>query len=214
MNSVLVLLVVLLTLLNFALLGYSRLRPLIRLSGLMGIILGIVPFWLHHQVFSWHTLVLSLGGILLKGVLIPLMLLRALQRIATQREIKPYVGYTFSVLYAMLATVVSFAAANAVPRSAFFPAPQLIGVSLAMLLCGLFLLVARRQAITQIIGYLILENGVYLFGVSLAVEQSWVVELGILLDLLVGIFIMGVVMHHIYREYENIDLGSLEELKL
>jgi hydrogenase-4 component E len=215
MNEVLVFLVVMLTLINFALLGYSRLLPLIRLTGLMGIILGIVPFWLHNQAFSWwHTLALSGGSILIKGVLIPFLLYRALQRVATQREIKPYVGYTFSVLYAMLATVVSFSVAESVPRSAFFPAPKFIGVSLAMMLCGLFLLVARRQAVTQIIGYLILENSVYLFGVSLEVEQSWVVELGILLDLLVGIFIMGVVMHHIYREFENIDLGSLEELKL
>jgi hydrogenase-4 component E len=127
---------------------------------------------------------------------------------------QPYVGYTFSVLYGILATVFSFAAAHEIPRSAFFPAPQLIGLSLTMMLCGLFLLVARRQAITQIIGYLVLENSVYLFGVSLAVEQAWVVELGVLLDLLVGIFIMGVVLHHIYREYDNIDLESLEELKL
>ncbi len=214
MNQTLVFLVVLLTLINFGLLGYSRLSAMIRLMGLMGLVLGILPFLLHHQSFSWHTLAIALGSLAIKGVMIPWLLFRALRGVAATREIKPYVGYTPSVLFAVMATIFSFAVAQQIPRTPSFPAPQLIAASIAMLLCGLFLLVARRQAITQIIGYLTLENSIYLFGVSLAVEQSWVVELGVLLDLLVGIFIMGVVIYHIYREFDNIDLQSLEELKL
>jgi hydrogenase-4 component E len=214
MNQTLVFLVVVLTLINFGLLGYSRLSAMIRLMGLMGLVLGILPFLLHHQSFSWHTLAIALGSLVIKGIMIPWLLFRALRGVAATREIKPYVEYTASVLFAVLATIFSFAVAHQIPRTPLFPAPQLIAASIAMLLCGLFLLVARRQAITQIIGYLTLENSIYLFGVSLAVEQSWVVELGVLLDLLVGIFVMGVVIYHIYREFDNIDLQSLEELKL
>ena len=78
---------------------------------------------------------------------------------------------------------------------------------------GLFLIVARTEALTQIIGYLVLENAIYSFGISLSATQSLLVEMGALLDLLVGVFIMGVVIYHINREFDSINTDSLETLK-
>jgi hydrogenase-4 component E len=78
---------------------------------------------------------------------------------------------------------------------------------------GLFLIIARRIALTQVIGYLVLENGIYAFGVSLSGSQSPLVEMGALLDLLVGIFVMGIVVYHINREFDSISTESLQELK-
>jgi hydrogenase-4 component E len=78
---------------------------------------------------------------------------------------------------------------------------------------GLFLIIARTLALTQIIGYLVLENAIYAFGISLSATQSFLVETGALLDLLVGVFIMGVVIYHINREFDSIDTETLEALK-
>jgi hydrogenase-4 component E len=84
---------------------------------------------------------------------------------------------------------------------------------MSMAATGLVLIVARKEALTQVIGYLVLENAVYCFGVSLSSTQSFLVETGVLLDLLVGVFIMGVVIYHINHEFDSINTEMLSELK-
>jgi hydrogenase-4 component E len=84
---------------------------------------------------------------------------------------------------------------------------------MSMAAVGLFLIISRTEVLTQVIGYLVLENAIYCFGISLSAKQSMLVEMGALLDLLVGIFIMGVVMYHINREFDSINTEELEELK-
>jgi hydrogenase-4 component E len=74
-------------------------------------------------------------------------------------------------------------------------------------------LVTRRKAVTQVVGYLMLENGVFLFGQTLARDLPFAVELGILLDLLVGVFVMGIAIHHISREFDHIDTERLDSLQ-
>jgi hydrogenase-4 component E len=89
----------------------------------------------------------------------------------------------------------------------------MVSLALCISLTGLFLIVSRTQAITQVIGYLVLENGIFAFGISLPMTQSLLVEMGVLLDLLVCVFIMGIVLYHINREFYSISTGSLESLK-
>jgi hydrogenase-4 component E len=81
------------------------------------------------------------------------------------------------------------------------------------MLIGFLVLVSRRKALTQVIGYLVIENGVYVFGQSVAAQMPFLVELGILLDLLVGVFVMGIVIHQINREFDHIDVDQLNLLK-
>ena len=80
-------------------------------------------------------------------------------------------------------------------------------------LSGLFMIVSRRKALTQVLGYLTMENGVYVFGASLAVREPLLVELGILLDVFVGVFVMGIVIYQINREFDHIDTDRLSVLK-
>ena len=72
---------------------------------------------------------------------------------------------------------------------------------------------SRRKAITQVVGYLVLENGIYLFGLMLIEEMPLLVEAGILLDLFVGIFVMGIVINHIRVAFDSLDTGHLSELR-
>ena len=90
---------------------------------------------------------------------------------------------------------------------------MLVPAALANVLLGFLLLVARRQAITQVVGYLVLENGVFVFGLGLAPHQPIVVELSALLDLLVGVFIMGVAIHHISETFDHMDTTALVSLR-
>jgi hydrogenase-4 component E len=206
-------LIIVLAVSNLYLLSSSRLRALIRTAALQGLLLGLFPFITQAHEFSTHTVIIGVGGIVLKGFVIPLLLFRALRGVEVYRENRPYIGYTMSIIIGIAITALSFWISSMIPKSAFFPHPTLIALSMSMAATGLFLIVARTEALTQIIGYLVLENAIYGFGISLSATQSLLVEMGALLDLLVGIFIMGVVIYHINREFDSINTDSLETLK-
>jgi len=85
--------------------------------------------------------------------------------------------------------------------------------ALFSLLTGLMIIVTRRKALTQVIGYLTMENGVYLFGTVLMIEEPFLVEMGVLLDVFVAVFIMGITIYQINSEFDHIDTDRLSELK-
>jgi hydrogenase-4 component E len=78
---------------------------------------------------------------------------------------------------------------------------------------GLLVLTTRKKALTQVVGYLILENGIYVFGLSQVQRVPFLVEVGVLLDIFVGVFIMGIVVFHINREFDSLDSARLTELR-
>lgn len=206
-------LVIILVVSNFYLLSSSRLRALIRMAAIQGLVLGLLPFCTHARDFSIHTVIIGAGGLILKGLVIPLLLFRALRGVEEYRDRSPYVGYTLSIVVGIAITALAFWIGSLLPPSSAFPHPTVIALSISMAATGIFLIVARTEALTQIIGYLVLENAIYSFGISLSSSQSMIVEMGGLLDLLVGIFIMGVVLAHINREFDSINTDMLEELK-
>ncbi len=91
--------------------------------------------------------------------------------------------------------------------------PLLVPVALFTMLIGLFLIVSRRKAVMQVLGYLAMENGIYAFGMALAVEEPLLVEMGVLLDVFVAVFVMGIAIYHISREFDHIDTDRLSALK-
>ncbi len=198
---------------NFFLLGSSRLRALIRVAAFQGLVLGLFPFVTQAETFSPHTVIIGAGGMLLKGVVIPLLLFGALRDVDAYREEKPLVGYTMSTILGVAITGLAFWIGAAIPGSSFFPHPSLVALSIAMGASGLLLIMGRTDALTQVIGYLVLENGTYVFAISLSARQSMLVEMGVLLDLLVGVFIMCIVLYHINRAFDSISTQELEVLK-
>ena len=81
------------------------------------------------------------------------------------------------------------------------------------MLTGFLVLTTRRKAITQVVGYLVLENGIFIMGLCLLEAMPFLVESGVLLDLFVGIFVMGIIINHIHREFASLDTGRLSALK-
>jgi hydrogenase-4 component E len=88
-----------------------------------------------------------------------------------------------------------------------------VPVAISTVIVGLLVLTTRNKALTQVVGYLILENGIYIFGLSQAERVPFLVELGVLLDIFVGVFIMGIVVFHINREFDSLDSTRLSQLK-
>jgi hydrogenase-4 component E len=203
-----VLLLVVLT--DLAVLGTSRLSSCIRGLAAQGLLLGLLPLLIAPQL-SVHAVSLALGTVAVKAVMLPWFLRWAIREAAVRREIEPLVGFIASQLLGALALALAFAIASRLPLPAA-QQPLLVPVSLATLMIGFIVLTTRRKALTQVVGYLILENGIYLFGLTQTESVPFLIELGVLLDIFVGVFIMGIVVFHINREFDSLDATRLTEL--
>ncbi len=202
----------LLILTNFYMLGSSRLSPIITAVSAQAVILAAVTVISTDLSFVSPEFYLIAASLVIKSVVLPVMLKKALVRTGIRREITPVIGYSLSLLTGVLLFLVSVKGIKMLP----FPEGvfnMTVSASVFTFFTGLFLIVGRVKAITQTIGYLSMENGIYLFGTLSAGGSSAIVELGILLDLFVGVFIMGIVILKIKREFDHIDTDELAVLR-
>lgn len=205
-------LLVVVLLLSFFMLGTSRLRAMINISALQGIILGTLPVLVHRSL-SLEPVLISTVAILLKGALIPTMLNRAIREARIRREVEPLIGYLPTMLLGALATGLALVFSQTLPLVEEHTASLLVPASLATVLTGFLILTTRRKAIAQAVGYLVLENGIFIMGMALIEAMPFLVEVGVLLDLFVGIFVMGIIINQINREFSSLDTGRLSTLK-
>ena len=205
-------LLVLLLLVNFFMLGTSRLRALITGSAAQGVVLGLLVLAVHGEV-TLQAALIALATVALKSIVIPAMLTRALRDAAIHREIEPVIGFVPSLLLGGLGTGLSVVFARTLPLAPEHVGSLLVPASLATAFTGFLLLATRRKAITQVVGYLGLENGVFVMGLALLEAMPLLVETGVLLDLVVAIFVMGIIIEHISREFSSIDTTRLTSLK-
>ena len=198
----------------FALLGTSRIGACIRWLSLQGIVFGLIPVVVAGgDVLGPRVLLLAAGNIALKGVVFPLILLRLRARANYHREVEPFVGFVASVLFGVVALAVSLWLALAL-QPALRHAPFLmLEAAIFLVAIGLFIIISRRKALMQVIGYVVLENGIFVFGVVTVVATPMLVELGVLLDAFVAVFVMGIAIFHINREFGSIDIDQLTALK-
>ncbi|MEA4863190.1 MAG: hydrogenase [Victivallaceae bacterium] len=189
----------------------SRLLHCIRIVAVQGLLLGLLPLVIRNWEIGADQITVSLLNIAVKAVALPWLLMLAMRRAGVRRELEPMIGYSASLLIALALTGVSFAVGTRLhlPGEAI---PLAMPVAFSTMLIGLFMVIARRKAITQVIGFLIFENGISLFGIGLMLEYGLAVELGILLDVFVLVFVMGIAVFQISREFEHIDADKLNLL--
>jgi hydrogenase-4 component E len=211
MNSLVDQLLVLVMLINLLTLGSSRLIFSIRAVAVQGVILGILPGLIHP--FSGHLAAITIGIILAKGVIIPYLISDAVRKAQIRREVEPHIGYVPTLLLGAVFTALAFVFAEKLPLAPEHQDLLFVPASIATLLTGFLLLTTRRKAISQVIGYLVMENGIFVFSLLLTEAMPVMVEAGALLDLLVGIFVMGIVINDISREFSSIDTSRLRALK-
>jgi hydrogenase-4 component E len=199
---------------NFGVLGTSRLTACVRMLAVQGALLGALSVAVEGSV-SGHSVALGAGTVVIKAMVLPWFLRWAMREAAVRREVEPAIGYLASLLLGAVVVGLSFAVTNRLPAVAGESASMelLVPVALSTLLTGLLVLISRSKAITQVVGYLMLENGVYLFGLTLVRRIAFLVEVGVLLDVFVAVFIMGIVVFHINREFDSISAANLVELR-
>jgi hydrogenase-4 component E len=211
MTSLAELALLLVVLSDFAVLATSRLSACIRAIAFQGLLLGALPLLLS-PALSAHTFVLAGGTALIKAGLLPWFLRWAIREAAVRRDVEPLIGYMASMLLGAVALAIAFAVAAALPLH-LVGTDLLVPVALVTVMIGLMVLITRSKALMQVVGYLMLENGIYLFGLTQSQRVPFLVEIGVLLDVFVGVFIMGIVVFHINREFDSISAARLTELR-
>ncbi|HEV2186354.1 MAG TPA: NADH-quinone oxidoreductase subunit K [Stellaceae bacterium] len=197
----------------FALLGTSRVGACIRWLSLQGILFSLVPLFFHDDGLGLRVILLAGGNIALKGVLFPIVLLHLRSRANYHREVEPFVGFVASILFGIVALAVSLGLALKLQPALAHAPFIMLEAAIFLVAIGLFLIVSRRNALMQVLGYLVIENGIFVFAVITVAETPLLVELGILLDAFVAVFVMGIAVFHITREFGSADVDQLTTLR-
>ncbi len=199
--------------LNLLALGSSRLPSIIQAMSLQGVLLGVMPLVLEHGTFDWRVVAVALATMVGKGLVIPALLRRAMRAANIEREIEPFIGFVPSLLLGAGGTIAAVALARGLPLLPEHAGTLLVPGAIASVLTGFILLIGRAKAISQVCGYLILENGIYLFGLLLIHSMPLLVESGILLDVTVGVFVIGIIVDRIQRAFDSLDTRKLTTLR-
>lgn len=150
---------------------------------------------------------------LLKGVGIPRLLRRMERRFGTEREVEPYVNTATSLVIAGLLVLFGYAITRPVVAVGQLPTRAAIPLALGLVLVSLFVLISRKKALTQVVGFLMLENGIALLAVLGTYGIPLIVELGVFLDLLLGFIVMQIFVYRIHQTFETIDVEQLSQLR-
>jgi hydrogenase-4 component E len=212
MNQLLDPLLIVVLAINFFALGVSRIRSAILAVAFQGVLLGVFPLFVHSEIGSRGVALMAVT-IGLKGLGIPWFLIRAMRAADIQHEDKPVINYMSSLLLGALGTGLAMEFSSTLPLQSEHADLLLVPASLSTVWAGFLMLTTRHKAIMQVLGYLLLENGIFVFSLLLLEAMPFLVEVGVLLDLFTGVFVMGIIIHHISREFASTSTEHLSELK-
>ena len=206
-------LLVLLLLTNLRLLAASRIPSCIGAVAAQAALLGALPIVAQGGWVTWRVAAIALVSTALKAVVFPRLLCRAARAANVDREVEPMLGFTASLVVGVALLGAALHLGSRLPTPDGAPSPFLVPVSLFTIMVGLLVIVSRVKALTQVLGYLAMENGIYAFGMAFAVEEPLLVEMGVLLDVFVAVFVMGIMIYRLSREFDTIETDELDSLK-
>jgi hydrogenase-4 component E len=198
---------------SYLMVGQKALFTAIRLYGVQSLLLATVAATMAIGDARLHLLVTAVLTAVLKGFVIPWFLMRVIDRIGIHREIEPYVNVPASLLLCLGLTVVGYRVSTGFPEGVRGVTHHVLGVGLSLMLIGLFLMVTRRKAVTQILALLTVENAVFLVALGVTSGMPLVVELGISFDVILAVLVLGILVHRIVDRFESMDVSRLSKLK-
>jgi hydrogenase-4 component E len=197
----------------YLMVGQKALFTTIRLYAAQSLLLGVVAATIAMSEGRYELLVTAVLTIVLKAVLIPWFLMRTVDRIGIHREIDPFLNVPTSLLVCLGLTVVGYRVSTGFQEGARGVSHHLTGIALSLLLIGMFLMVTRRKAITQILALLTVENAVFLVAVGITSGMPLIVELGISFDVILAVLVLGILVQRIVDRFESMDVSRLSKLK-
>ncbi len=207
-------------LLSFAALGLaillivrSSLEGQVRVFALQSFVLALLSILIALYSASLELLGVGVALVIVKVVIIPRVLNRAVAKIGLDRVAAPYLGSAPALIICGVLTILAFYVMTPITASNPLPTADAIPLAFAGVLIGFFIMVNRRRAVTQILGFLMLENGIFLLALLATYGVPFIVEMGVFLDVLVAVLIMEVFVYRIKDNFDSIDVGELGKLK-
>jgi hydrogenase-4 component E len=200
-------------LLAFAMLSQRRVLTLIHLFALQGAMLVASTAVVGYATQQPHLYVSAGITLALKVFLIPWLLHRVINRLSVRWDVETLINIPTTMLIGILLVIFAFNIAAPIAQLSASVARGTFGIALACVLLSFLMMITRSKAVPQVIGFLAMENGLFFAAVSATYGMPMVVELGIALDVLVGILILGVFMFQIREQFDSLDIRHLEKLK-
>jgi hydrogenase-4 component E len=200
-------------LLAFAMLAQRRVMPLINLFAYQGLTLAastLVVAFTTHQAHLYYSAGLTLG---LKGILLPWILHRLVRRLYVKWDVESLINIPTTMLVGIGLVIIAFNVAQPISQLSHTISRGTLGIALATVMLAFLMMITRTKAIPQVVGFLAMENGLFLAATSATYGMPMVVELGIALDVLVGAIILGVFFFQIREQFDSLDIRHLERLK-
>ena len=207
------LLAALLLLISFAMLSQRRILRLIYLFGLQGLVLALNTLLIAAAIDRPHLYFSALLTLVLKVVMLPWLLHRLINRLNVRWDVETLINIPTTLLVGIVLVIVSFNLALPIAQVAGTITRSALGIAMACVLLAFLMMITRRKAVPQVIGFLAMENGLFFAATTATHGMPMVVELGIALDVLVGTFVFGIFFFQIRETFDSLDIHHLEKLK-
>ena len=202
-----------LLLLSFALLAQRRVLSLIHLFTLQGLVLAASTTVMAHYTDQPHLYWSAGITFALKVLLMPWLLHRMIERLNVRWDVETLINIPTTMLLGIVLVIFAFNLAAPISGLSASVARGTLGIALACVLLSFLMMITRAKAVPQVIGFLSMENGLFFAATSATYGMPMVVELGIALDVLIGVLILGVFMFQIREQFDSLDIRHLEQLK-
>ena len=205
------LLIALILVSTFMILGSTRLYSCVRAFGIQSFLLACVAGIVAFSTGKIDIYIVALLTLAIKAVIIPYIFIYIIREIKVKREVELYVNISPSLIIGGLLVVISYYLIRSISVISELSSLSL-SASMSLVSIGLFIMISRKKAIMQMLGILIMENGLFLGAISLTYGMPLLVELGIFFDVLIGVLIMGILIFRINKTFESIDTDTLKTL--
>ena len=203
----------LILMLSFAMISQRRIVSLINLFAMQGAALVAASILLAYATDQPHLYVSAGLTLLLKVILIPWMLHRMIRRLNVRWDVETLINIPTTMLIGIVLVIFSFSLALPISRLSSSLAGGSLGIALACVLLAFMMMITRSKAVPQVIGFLSMENGLVFAATTVTSGMPMIVEIGIALDVLVGVLILGVFLFQIREKFDSLDIRNLESLK-
>jgi len=211
--QILNMLAALLLLLSFAMLSQRRIVTLVNLLALQGALLGIATLLLAWRTGANHLYLSAALTLGLKVIFLPWLLHRLIRRLGVYWDTESLLNLVGTMLLGVLIVIFSFGLAQPISALASTATRNSIGIAVAVILIAFLTMITRRKAMSQVVGFLSMENGLFFGAMSATYGMPMVVELGVALDVLVAVLVLGVFFFQIREQFDSLDLKHFESLK-
>ena len=200
-------------LLAFAMLAQRRMLALINLFALQGFTLCLSTLVVAVTTGQSHLYYSAGLTLLLKAMVLPWILHRLVRKLNVKSEVEALINIPTTMLVGLLLVMIAFNVALPISQLSQTITRGTLGIAMAVVMLAFLMMITRQKAITQVVGFLSMENGLFLAATSATYGMPMVVELGIALDVLVGVIILGVFFFQIRDQFDSLDIRHMERLK-